>query len=64
FHHRMPVILDREVEDDWIDPTITEPEAIMGMATAYEGELEAYPVSRAVNNVRNNEPSLIEPIEE
>jgi putative SOS response-associated peptidase YedK len=64
FHHRMPVILDPEVEDDWIDPTVTEPEAIMGMASAYDGELDAHPVSRAVNNARNNDPSLIEPVEE
>jgi putative SOS response-associated peptidase YedK len=26
--------------------------------------MEAYPVSRAVNNVRNNDPTLLEPIED
>lgn len=64
FHNRMPVILDREDEDDWIDPTNTDPRGILPLATAYEGEMEAHAVSRAVNNVRNNDPSLIDPIED
>lgn len=64
FHNRMPVILDRSDEDDWIDPTNTDPVGILPLARAFEGELDAHPVSRAVNNVRNNEPDLIEPIEE
>ena len=64
FHNRMPVILDRDEEDDWIDPTNTDPVGILPLARTFEGELDARPVSRAVNNVRNNDPSLLEPIED
>ncbi len=64
FHNRMPVILEREDEDDWIDPTNTDVRGILPLANTYEGELDAYPVSKAVNNVRNNDPSLLEPVEE
>lgn len=64
FHNRMPVILDRDEEDDWLDPTIVDAEAVVGMTQEYRGELTAHAVSRAVNNVRNNDESLIEPIED
>ena len=60
----MPVILDRDEEDDWLDPTIVDAEAVVGMTQEYRGELTAHAVSRAVNNVRNNDESLIEPIED
>ena len=64
FHNRMPVILERDDEDDWIDPTNDDPVGILPLARAFEGKLDAHPVSRAVNNVRNNDESLIEPIED
>jgi putative SOS response-associated peptidase YedK len=64
FHNRMPVILDRDEEEMWLDPTITEPDAVLPMVQTFEGDLTAHPVSRAVNNVRNNDESLIEPIED
>ena len=63
-HHRMPVILARALEGDWLDPDLDE--AAMAAAllqAAPMQDLEAYPVSTAVNNVRNNTPELIEPIE-
>ena len=64
FHNRMPVILEREDEDDWIDPANTDVGSILPMAHGYDGEMDAYAVSRAVNNVRNNDPTLLEPIED
>ncbi|HET7055743.1 MAG TPA: SOS response-associated peptidase [Thermomicrobiales bacterium] len=64
FHTRMPVILEPEDEADWVDPANTDVMGVLPMAHGYEGEMEAYPVSRAVNNVRNNDPSLLEPIED
>lgn len=64
FHNRMPVILEREDEDDWIDPSNTDVRGILPLANTYEGELDAHPVSKAVNNVRNNDPSLLEPVED
>ncbi len=36
----------------------------MPFTESYDGDLTAHPVSRDVNNVRNNNESLIEPIED
>lgn len=63
-HHRMPVMLDRDEEALWIDSGVQEPDAVLPLLDAYDSaKLEAYPVSLAVNNVRNDSPDLIVPIE-
>jgi putative SOS response-associated peptidase YedK len=62
FHNRMPVVLERDDEDTWIDPSISEPVEVVGMADAYAGPMEAWPVSKAVNNVRNNTEDLPNPV--
>ncbi len=62
FHNRMPVILDRADESEWLDPTEQDPAALLPLADAFEGPMEAWPVSKAVNNTRNNTPDLIDPI--
>jgi len=64
-HGRMPVFVDSEHADAWLDPTITHPRDVLAAALddaprVAEG-LEYYPVDRAVGNVRNNSPELIEP---
>ncbi|MGH9761585.1 MAG: SOS response-associated peptidase [Blastocatellia bacterium] len=61
-HNRMPVILPREAEDDWLDPNNVSYDELLGLLKPYPAaEMEAYQVSRRVNSVRNNDPSLIEP---
>lgn len=55
-HTRMPVVLDDV--DAWLDPDLADPLALLVPTTGYD----AYPVSPAVGNVRNNGPSLIEPL--
>jgi putative SOS response-associated peptidase YedK len=63
-HHRMPVILDRDEEALWLDSGVQEPDAVLPLLDAYDAaKLEAYPVSLAVNSVRNDSPDLIAPIE-
>jgi putative SOS response-associated peptidase YedK len=61
-HDRMPMIIDPSSWADWLDPvnsdttdlrTLLTPAAVSGLTT--------YPVSTAVNSVRNNGPRLIEP---
>ena len=64
FHNRMPVILERDDEDDWIDPTNDDLRGIIPLADAYAGEMTAHPVSKAVNNVRNNDPTLTVEVED
>ena len=61
-HNRMPVILHRDDEEEWLDPDVTEPRQVERLLRPYPAEeMEAVPVSRAVNNVRNDGPQLIEP---
>ncbi|MCG5221057.1 SOS response-associated peptidase [Streptosporangium sp. KLBMP 9127] len=63
-HDRMPMFIERERWDEWLDPTLTAPDDARSLLVpAAPGRLEAYPVSTAVNNVRNNGPELLEPLE-
>ena len=61
-HERMPVAIPRQGWTSWLSPDtdIREVEALMSPAGSVG--LSAYPVSTSVNSVRNNGPSLIEPI--
>ena len=62
-HDRMPMIVQRDRWDAWLDPALTDADAIRDLLTpAMAGTMEAYPVSKAVNNVRNNGPELIRPM--
>ncbi len=61
-HERMPVILRPEDYDAWLDPQ-AKPDALQHLLTPFESEeLVAYPVSRAVNNPRNDNPDLLLPV--
>lgn len=59
YHHRMPVILDADHFDMWLegDSTMLEP-----MMDPWSGELDIQPVSRAVNNPKNDKPDLLESV--
>ncbi|PPR25307.1 MAG: putative SOS response-associated peptidase YedK [Alphaproteobacteria bacterium MarineAlpha10_Bin3] len=54
-HHRMPVILAPGDFDAWLSG---EPGAAATLMRPYGGSLIAYPVGRAVNDIRNDGPSL------
>ena len=61
-HNRMPVILHREDEDAWLDKG-ADPKRLMSLLTAYPtSAMEAYPVSRAVNNPANEGAEMMQPI--
>ena len=62
-HDRMPVLLAPKHWDVWLDPANDDTSGLQQLlAPAPDGLLVAYPVSDQVNNVRNNEPALIEPL--
>jgi putative SOS response-associated peptidase YedK len=62
-HHRMPVVLDRDLEDDWLDPEITSPSEVLGMLERSAGlPLDAYSVSRMVNKPSVDGQELIRPM--
>lgn len=61
-HDRMPMTIDRSRWAAWLDPAVSGAAALDFLHPAAEGTLEAYPVSTLVNSVRNNGPSLLEPV--
>jgi putative SOS response-associated peptidase YedK len=63
-HDRMPLLVEPERYADWLDPTRSEPDDLRSLLVpAAPGRLEAYPVSTAVNSVRNNGPELVAPLD-
>ncbi len=58
-HHRMPVILSQETEDVWLDPMTPLATLISLMAPFEPEKMAAHPVSLRVNNVRNDDASLL-----
>lgn len=62
-HERMPLLVDPGGWDAWLDPAPRPTDELMKLLTpAAPGLLDAYPVSTAVNHVRNNGPELIAPL--
>ncbi|GAA4679375.1 SOS response-associated peptidase [Nocardioides nanhaiensis] len=61
-HDRMPLMVDVERRDAWLDPRASGPQLLDLLTPAAPGRLEAFPVSPAVGNVRNNGPQLVEPL--
>jgi putative SOS response-associated peptidase YedK len=60
-HNRMPVVLERDLEDDWLDPEITSARDVLGMLERSAGvTLDAYPVSRLVNTPSVDSHALIQ----
>lgn len=63
YHHRMPLILDPELHDAWLDPSLDDGDALGAMlARPTETELEFTAVSRLVNNPRNEVAECVEPL--
>jgi putative SOS response-associated peptidase YedK len=59
----MPLMVERDRWSAWLDPTVSARDDLLSLLVpAAPGQLQAFPVSTDVNNVRNNGPSLIEPI--
>ena len=63
-HDRMPVILTRDEYDLWLDPGMTNVEAVSELLKPYDAQLmSAYPVSARVNQVKNDDEACSAPIE-
>jgi putative SOS response-associated peptidase YedK len=64
-HHRMPVILEPEHFDTWLDCEAHDAdEASLLMRPAENDVLEFWPISTAVNKVVNDGPELMAPVGE
>lgn len=66
-HNRMPLFLDADHADAWLDPTTDNVgdvlDAAIDAAPSLADTLTHHAVGSAVGNVRNNDPSLIEPVD-
>lgn len=61
-HDRMPVILEPEEERRWL--SASDPADLHAVLDPYPDDgLEAYPVSKAVNDPANDSPDVIEPVD-
>ena len=62
-HDRMPVILNRDVEGRWLDPTVNNLVVLLGMLKPYPSELmEYYSVSKGVNSPGHDAADCIVPL--
>jgi putative SOS response-associated peptidase YedK len=67
-HDRMPVIVPKDDFDEWLNPDFGggegETDELLRMLDFERDlKLETYPVSTAVNSVKNNGPQLVERVE-
>ncbi len=58
-HNRMPVILGQDIEEEWLDPTTPLTRLLDLLAPFEPAKMVADPVSSRVNNVRNDDLSLL-----
>lgn len=64
-HERMPVILDPQEYDGWLNNRQPDEKLLLGMLNQYPmSDMSVYPVSPLVNKAENNSPELIQPIEQ
>ena len=62
-HQRMPIILPKKQEGEWIAPQAAKPSVMQEMLQSIEMEsLSAYDVSTYVNKVKNNDRECIAPL--
>ncbi|GIO27885.1 SOS response-associated peptidase [Ornithinibacillus bavariensis] len=62
-HHRMPIILPKNKEDEWIAPEVMEPNKAHEFLFNLEPEkFAAYNVSNYVNTAKNNDEACIAPL--
>jgi len=64
-HHRLPVIIQPEDFDQWLDCVGQEPRDVMALCQPVnDNYLEAIPVSDLVNKVANAGPDVQSPVED
>ncbi len=61
-HERMPVILKKEDEDEWLNPDISEPIHLRHLLRPYPADkMEEWEVGSEARNPRNDNPEIIKP---
>lgn len=63
-HDRMPVIVQRESYDLWLDPGITNVQVVSELLKPYHANsMRCYPVSTRINHVANDDEECSQPVE-
>lgn len=62
-HDRQPTIIKPDDFDEWLAPDTPEERRLALARSAYEGPYDRWPVSRRVNNPRNEGPDLVQPLD-
>ena len=63
FHDRMPVILEKADEAEWLNPDTVEPERLLALLKPYPADkMEEWQVGDAARNPRSDSPEIIKPI--
>jgi putative SOS response-associated peptidase YedK len=63
-HDRMPVILDPDSYDLWLDPGMTDAQVVSELLKPYDARLmRCYPVSTRINHVANDDEECSAPVE-
>jgi putative SOS response-associated peptidase YedK len=60
-HDRMPIVLEREAWEHWLDPELNHAEALEPLLQPRQPALIAFPVSCIVNDPRHDDPRCLEP---
>ncbi|MBK7356669.1 MAG: SOS response-associated peptidase family protein [Propionivibrio sp.] len=62
-HDRMPVILPRERQDQWLSPAVTDAEEVKKiLRSAAPERLVIHRVGKGVGNAKNDDPEMIEKV--
>jgi putative SOS response-associated peptidase YedK len=63
YHDRMPVILEKEDEDVWLNPDIVEADQLRPLLKPFpDDKMEEWEVGVEARNPRNDYPEVIEPL--
>ena len=61
-HNRMPAILTQETEKEWLNPDVSDEDALKLLKPYPEKEMVAYPISTLVNRPSNDNVEIIKPL--
>lgn len=62
-HNRMPVILEKDAHQLWLDPNEKRPQDLQHLLKPYPArEMVAFPVSTMVNSPNNDSPACVVPL--
>ena len=63
-HNRMPVMLDPDFYEKWLNVEIQDPKELeIILKDGLIHDMKYYPVSTLVNSVKNNDPNCFKPID-